>query len=177
MPRRRDALDFAVLGALVEGPLHGYELRKHLTSVLGPFRALSFGSLYPCLRRLQLQGLIVEERADALRRSRIVYSVTAEGGLAFDDWANRPGPDAWEDTTFETRFAFFSSTNTKARLRILEGRRTRLEERLAATRDSMARRRDRADAYVRRLQEHALDTLERELAWLSETITLENNKH
>ena len=177
MPRRRDALDFAVLGALIEGPLHGYELRKHLASVLGPFRALSFGSLYPCLRRLQAQGLIAEQRADALRRSRIVYSVTDAGETAFLDWANRPGPDAWDDTSFETHFAFFSSTETKARLRVLEGRRTRLEERLAATREAMARRRDRADAYVRRLQEHALDTLERELAWLSETITLEHSKH
>jgi DNA-binding PadR family transcriptional regulator len=175
--RRRDALDFAVLGALVEGPLHGYELRKHLTSVLGPFRALSFGSLYPCLRRLQAQGLITEERADALRRSRIVYSVTEAGGTAFAEWANRPGPDAWDDTTFETRFAFFSSTDTKARLRILEGRRTRLEDRLEATREAMKRRRNLTDTYVRRLQEHALDTLERELAWLTETITLEHSRH
>jgi DNA-binding PadR family transcriptional regulator len=177
VPRRRDALDFAVLGALVEGPLHGYELRKHLASVLGPFRALSFGSLYPCLRRLQAQGLISEASVDALRRSRIVYSVTQAGGSAFAEWANRPSPDAWDDTAFETHFAFFSSTDTKARLRILEGRRTRLEERLAATREAMTRRRDRADAYVRRLQEHALDTLERELAWLTETITLEHKKH
>jgi hypothetical protein len=41
----------------------------------------------------------------------------------------------------------------------------------------MTRRRDRADAYVRRLQEHALDTLERELAWLTETITLEHKNN
>ena len=170
-------MDFAVLGALVEGALHGYELRKHLASVLGPFRALSFGSLYPCLRRLQAQGLITEERTEALRRSRIVYSVTDAGRLAFSEWANRPGPDAWDDTAFETHFAFFSSTDTKARLRVLEGRRTRLEERLAATREAMSRRRDRADAYVRRLQEHALDTLERELAWLTETIALERGQH
>ena len=176
MTKRRDALDFAVLGALATGPLHGYELRKHLSSVLGPFRAISFGSLYPCLRRLQGQGLISEERADASRRSRIVYSVTPEGREAFSDWANRPGPDAWDDAAFETRFAFFTSTDTKARLRILEGRRTRLEERLALTREAMTRRRDRADAYVRSLQEHALDTLERELAWLGELIVLERNK-
>jgi DNA-binding PadR family transcriptional regulator len=144
---------------------------------LGPFRALSFGSLYPCLRRLQAQGLISEASVDALRRSRIVYSVTQAGGSAFAEWANRPSPDAWDDTAFETHFAFFSSTDTKARLRILEGRRTRLEERLAATREAMTRRRDRADAYVRRLQEHALDTLERELAWLTETITLEHKNN
>ena len=60
MAKRHDVLEFAVLGVLSDGPLHGYELRKRLTAVLGPFRALSYGSLYPCLRRLQAKDLIEE---------------------------------------------------------------------------------------------------------------------
>ena len=49
---RRDILEFAVLGILSDGPVHGYELRKRLTDMLGPFRSLSYGTLYPTLRRL-----------------------------------------------------------------------------------------------------------------------------
>ena len=53
-------LELAVLGLLLESPMHGYELRKRLTGLLGAFRAFSYGSLYPALRRMQADGLIVE---------------------------------------------------------------------------------------------------------------------
>ena len=44
---RSGVLELAVLGLLRETPMHGYELRKQLYTVLGAFRALSYGSLYP----------------------------------------------------------------------------------------------------------------------------------
>src|SRR5215469_13743212 len=59
--QRASVLELAVLGLLHENPLHGYELRKRLNSVLGAFRAFSYGSLYPCLKELLRQGLIAEE--------------------------------------------------------------------------------------------------------------------
>ena len=49
-------LELAVLGLLHETPMHGYELRKRLNTVLGAFRAFSYGSLYPCLKELLLRG-------------------------------------------------------------------------------------------------------------------------
>ena len=58
MARRADLLEFAILGLLHEGPTHGYDLRRRLNSALGPFRALSYGSLYPALRTLTDRGLI-----------------------------------------------------------------------------------------------------------------------
>ena len=64
MSTKSSVLDHTVLGVLSDGPLHGYELRKRLTAILGPFRALSFGSLYPCLHRLTARGLV--EQVDAL---------------------------------------------------------------------------------------------------------------
>ena len=55
--KRAHVLQFAVLGLLHEGPMHGYELRKRLNSVLGTFRAISYGSLYPCLKEMLAAGL------------------------------------------------------------------------------------------------------------------------
>jgi DNA-binding PadR family transcriptional regulator len=51
-------LELAILGELQEQPLHGYELKKRLSEMLGFFSGVSFGSLYPALRRL--------ERAEAI---------------------------------------------------------------------------------------------------------------
>lgn len=182
---RRDVLEFAVLGMLGDGPLHGYELRKRLAAVLGPFRALSYGSLYPCLRRLQATGLIdevdltpaAESTAPPLsgRRARVIYAITGDGKEEFATWANSPGPEAYEDEGFAAHLAFFSRTEARARLRILEGRRSRLEERVDTLRDSLARSRERMDAYTLQLQQHGLDGAEREVRWLNELIQSERN--
>ena len=51
-------LDLAVLGLLEENDLHGYELRKRLGDLLGLRLAISFGSLYPALGRLEKAGLV-----------------------------------------------------------------------------------------------------------------------
>lgn len=45
-------LELPVLGLLKEKSMHGYELRKQLGAMLGPFWQVSWGSLYPALRRL-----------------------------------------------------------------------------------------------------------------------------
>ena len=60
-------LELAVLGLLKEQPLHGYELKKRLGETLGFLWGVSYGSLYPALRRLERDGAIegVEPTAGA----------------------------------------------------------------------------------------------------------------
>jgi DNA-binding PadR family transcriptional regulator len=73
------------------------------------------------------------------RRGRIVYQLTAEGKEHLQTVLSSAGPAAWEDENFDVRFALFAQTDAETRLRILEGRRTRLTERLEAVRESAAR--------------------------------------
>jgi DNA-binding PadR family transcriptional regulator len=183
MSRRSELLEFAVLGLLHESPMHGYELRKRLNAALGVFRALSYGTLYPCLRGLLDRGWIAEStgpEATAVatsgsKRARIVYELTAEGKEQFQDLAKQAGPTAWEDDTFAVHFAFFARTEAEVRLRILEGRRSRLEERLDNIRTTSAKNRERIDSYTAALQQHGEDAAEREVRWLNELITAERN--
>lgn len=51
-------LDLAILGLLQENDLHGYELRKRLGDLFGLRLAISFGSLYPALGRLEKGALV-----------------------------------------------------------------------------------------------------------------------
>jgi DNA-binding PadR family transcriptional regulator len=181
--RRSDVLEFAILGLLRDAPMHGYELRKRLNSVLGSFRAISYGSLYPALRDLVERGLIGEAgTADASapvlsgRRAKIVYELTADGKDRFAELVQRTGPEAWEDEAFGVHMAFFGSTPAEVRMRILEGRRSRMEERLSNLRASITRNRERMDTYTQALQRHGLEGVEREVRWLSELIENENNE-
>src|SRR5512142_450987 len=186
---RSGVLELAVLGLLHGTPMHGYELRKRLYTVLGAFRALSYGSLYPCLHELLAAGLIAEEhdeaeeppapsragtaRARAGRRSLKVYRLTADGKERLQDLLAEGGPATWEDDGFGVHFAFFGLTRADVRLRILEGRRSRLEERMEAIRAAFTRTRERVDRYTEELHRHGLESVEREVRWLNELIASE----
>lgn len=174
--RRARLLEFSVLGLLHEGPTHGYALRRALNTVLGPFRALSYGTLYPALKDLTGRGLI-EEIADPVsgsgKRPRIVYQLTRQGKETFADMAAAADTTSYEDDGFDVRFAFFALTERDVRLRILEGRRSLVEEHLARMRETRARGRERIDSYTIALQRHGEDTTEREVRWLSELIDAE----
>ena len=180
--KRSGVLELAVLGLLHESPMHGYELRKRLSSVLGAFHAFSYGSLYPCLKELLVRGLIAEEDADpsprarAGRRSRIVYRLTAEGKDRLHELLGEAGPNSWDDDGFGVHFAFFGQTRADVRLRILEGRRSRLEERMDIVRAAFARTRERVDSYTLELQRHGLESVEREVRWLNELIATERER-
>lgn len=178
---RRDILEFAVLGVLADGPIHGYELRKRLTEMLGPFRSLSYGTLYPTLRRLVNRGAIEpvsltpQEDSPGIRtkRARIIYSLTADGKEEFEQWANRPGSNSWDDEAFAAHMAFFSRTERRARLRILHGRRSWLDERLITLRAALADSRTQLDPYAMSMRSLNVESAERELRWLDELIESE----
>ena len=178
---KTDVLTLGILGMLAEQPLHGYQIRKRLGAELGPFRALSYGSLYPCLKRMETDGLISQEhdetdvRVAGSRRSRIAYGLTAQGKAFLEAELASAGAHSWDDDAFDVRFSMFGKTDSATRLRILEGRRTRLSERLDEVSSSMRTRRDRIDAYTAELQRHGLEQVEREVAWLDQLIENERS--
>lgn len=180
-------LEFTILGLLHDTPMHGYELRKRLSDLLGTFRAFSYGSLYPTLKRMSDAGWIVDEEPldtpagdDAVRaagRRRRVYRLTAEGKEHFSELLAEVGPDAFDDGGFGARLAFFGQTRSDVRLRILEGRRRRVEEQREGMTASAARSpSNRLDRYTRRLHEHGLESVEREVRWLEELIDMERRE-
>jgi DNA-binding PadR family transcriptional regulator len=168
--------------------MHGYELRKQLNVVLGWGRVLSYGSLYPALKKMLKSGWLVEHvtapepvattgagvgrSAGVSRRQRIVYELTRLGNDRFAKLMSDTGPTSWEDDNFDVRFAFFGRTDREIRLRILEGRRARLQERLSRAQQQLAASTER-DTYTAELQRHGLESVEREVLWLSDLITAE----
>lgn len=173
-------LEIAVLGLLSESPMHGYEIRKRLSTTLGMLRAFSYGSLYPTLRRLSEAGWISEEAPDGeagsrSRRGKRVYELTADGKEHLAQLLAEVGPDAFDDEGFGARLAFFGQTRSDVRLQILEGRRRRVEEKREGMR--RARTGERFDRYTRQLHEHGLESVDREVRWLDELIDGERSQH
>jgi len=130
-------LDMAILGLLREGPMHGYELKQRLVD-LGFWR-ISFGSVYPALRRLDRSGW-VEVSAGSGRRKE--YRITAEGKEHFQQILEDEASEVENTTAFRVRLAFFRYMEPSVRIGFLERRKSVLRERIVTARGSLRRTAD-----------------------------------
>ncbi len=163
-------LDFAVLGLLMERPRHGYEIKRSLAE-LG-FWTVSFGSLYPALRRLEKRGAIEATEGSGRRKA---YEITDEGRTVFAELL-AADPEASEtDRAFQIRLAFLSRLPKDHRERVLNRRRTQLSGQLKAAREIFveARTAQDPDRYRLALMEHAMQSIEADVAWLDSLIATE----
>lgn len=85
---RRGCLVLAVLAQL-QTEHYGYTLRKALAD---EGIAIDEGTLYPLLRRLESQGLLVSEWREEEKRNKRFYRLSAEGGPVLqqllEEWRN-----------------------------------------------------------------------------------------
>lgn len=188
-------LEIAVLGLLVDTDLHGYELKKRISELLGPWSSVSFGSLYPALARLERGGLVAstsERRSSAPeptpmsgslggelaayrartqsrptgKRARKVYALTPEGKETLRSLLD---DETGDDRAFALRVAFCRLLSPDQRLSLFRRRRDFVAERIAHRNATLAS----SDRYRTRLLEFQDDRLARELDWLDDLIAAE----
>jgi DNA-binding PadR family transcriptional regulator len=90
MARNRTA--YVLLGMLsIEPNKSGYDLRKAVESSVGYFWGESYGQIYPTLKQLVAEGLIVPSQpASAPRKRRQEYSLTDAGRACLQEWLALP---------------------------------------------------------------------------------------
>lgn len=167
-------LELAILGLLKERSMHGYQLSKQLTDTLGGFWRVSYGSLYPSLRRLEKEAAV--ERVfsdDEVGRRKNVYRITPKGEELFQELL-QDGHESSEENKFRLRMAFFKYLAPEMRIKLLERRRAYLQERLSTIEVSLAKqKRDRNDAYTLSMITHGQDATQSDIAWLDDLIAAE----
>jgi DNA-binding PadR family transcriptional regulator len=185
-------LELPVLGLLKERSMHGYELRKQLGAMLGPFWQVSWGSLYPTLRRLAKAGAVekdvdaapVRSRRSKARSSRAkggptltsgrrknVYRIMPRGEEMFAEMLEETA--AVDAEHFTLKLAFFRYLRPEARLALLERRRAYLQEKLAQFKANVRDYRERIDSYTLSLQDHGMKSTQSDIDWIDELITKE----
>lgn len=83
--------DNLVLGALMSGPMHGYEIMKFLEENLSFAWSLSTSQLYSLLGRLGKNSFIKGSLiAQDTRPSKRVFSITDKGRETFMEWLKSP---------------------------------------------------------------------------------------
>lgn len=159
-------LELAILGLLKERPMHGYELKKRLSYMLGHFWTVSYGSLYPALKRLEKSGSI--ERAYAVKektRNRNVFRITARGEKAFMRLLTADIAAAADTEKFDLRMAFFQYLEPEERLELLEMRRRFLADQVARFKAYRSSNKDE-DLYRTGLLRHKANQAKSDIRWL-----------
>ena len=106
---RRGDVRVAVLLALSEEPMHGYQIMQQLEARSGGAWRPSPGSVYPTLQLLEDQGLIKGEEAGGRR----VFALTEDGAAEAASVKERIGDSPWgaeggeQDPRFALRQAVF----------------------------------------------------------------------
>ena len=182
-------LELPVLGLLKERSMHGYELRKQLGAMLGPFWQVSWGSLYPTLRRLAKAGAVeklaeekpVKRPSKATSRSagtlssgrrKTVYRITPVGEAMFTEMLEETAA-AVDTEHFTLKLAFFRYLKPETRLALLERRRAYLQEKLQQFKTNLRDYRERIDSYTLSLQNHSMAATQSDIEWIDELILQE----
>jgi len=89
--KTKPSTEYALLGALMSGPKHGYEIMQFLATALGSTWHVGTSQLYFLLKRLERDNLLCSgvEIQDT-RPSKRIFSLTPGGKKAFMDWIKRP---------------------------------------------------------------------------------------
>jgi len=170
-------LELAILGLLKERAMHGYQLSKRLADTLGAFWKVSYGSLYPALKRLEREGAVESAfPREEVGRRKNVYRITAKGEELFSSLLQETGEESWEDNRFRVRLAFFQYLKPDTRLRLLEKRRAFLEDRLSQIKTSLAKARERIDNYTLSLMQHGEEATQQDIKWLDDLIKNERKQ-
>jgi PadR family transcriptional regulator AphA len=123
---------YLILGALAERPRSGYDIKRFADMATRHFWAISYGQLYPELRRLSAAGLVEAEPGGP--RHRTVWRITPAGREALEEWVDDPADHPLELRDGMLVRLFFSDVaGPETRLELAR----RLAARHRATRDGL----------------------------------------
>src|SRR5689334_12720784 len=179
------AYELFVLSELMSGPTYGYKLHDIIRRILGPFHRLSWGTLYPLIRKLERQGLIiseVERQRDSMlqeerRQPRKQYRITESGQVRFFALMLDPGEyNSDYPDLFAVKFIRFGLLTPAQRLIVLQQYReflTTLQDHYQKGSQRVVQNAGISEherPYILRFADYRTRTLEEELAWLDRQI-------
>ena len=148
--RGRLSMEQALLGLLMQGPMHGYDLHGRVEEELGWIWYMGISNVYSALKRLEGAGHVAWTlNPQEGRPSRKVYQITPAGRQSFMEWLRSPVPSIRDmRVEFPAKLYFFCTLD-------LEG-----VEGLIAAQESVCQERiKRLEGEADRPRSHAFDRL------------------
>ena len=90
MPKENQS-QYAILGLLISGCHSGYEIKRRMDQSLDHFWTISYGQIYPTLKRLvEEQWATVQTTSQPNRPDKKEYFITSRGMSVFQEWLKAP---------------------------------------------------------------------------------------
>ncbi|MDX1994326.1 MAG: PadR family transcriptional regulator [bacterium] len=157
---------YLVLGLLAERPMTGYDIKKHVKAMLSAVTNASYGTLYPTLHKLLLEGAVeVNEVPQKGRPSKKVYRLTETGRKELDGWLKQPPASDQVRREFLLKL-YLAKDLSPQQLKSLVA--TRLDEAQAMWRALQAEKNEIDNPRQAWVMEYALSQCKAELDWLQQ---------
>ncbi len=166
------SLKFALLGLLAESPKYGYEIKQKFEGALGNVWSVSYGQLYPTLRRLSELGWVTKETAPGKKAAeKNIYSITPGGQKKLDEWLLKPLRTSYKvKDEFTLKFLFFSKLPKDKVLDYLKAQQKRTIMQKENFQRTLVSIRDEIDFFLQAIIRKGVIHLEAENQWLEEVI-------
>ncbi|HON79558.1 MAG TPA: PadR family transcriptional regulator [Spirochaetota bacterium] len=163
------SIKYAILGLLQYTDMHGYRIKEHIEQNFGYMWSVNFGQIYPNLRDLEENGMIVIADitpSDEGGPQKKCYAITEEGKEEFRRWlGNSPERQMLLRDPFLLKFAFFGFGDKERALEIIDEQIALYEKQLAQRKGNKERWK-RQGVYVRLLADLGIMQNEMFLQWL-----------
>ena len=129
----------ALLGYLLGGPVHGYDLYRQVECDLGVVWRLSLSQLYAIVKTFETRGWVRSRlRSQSTRPSQKILELTPAGRAVFEEWVHQPAHGLREfRVDFFLRLYFARKSGTRFAQELVEGQ-------MAACRDELENLRTRS---------------------------------
>ena len=165
--KTKPSSEYVLLGSLMSGPKHGYEIMQFTEKALGETWFVGTSQLYALLKRLQQQGLVQStlEHQNA-RPSKRIFTISPEGKSAFLKWLHAPTRHVRDfRIEFMAKLFFFYHLLIPGGIKLIDTQIELLKKvRLKIKKNQSAE----IDSYNRLVYSFKLVTVEVRLKWLSQ---------
>lgn len=172
------SIEHSILAVISFRPSTGYDIKAEFEhKAAGLYWGMSYGSLYPKLKKLEEQGYIFTIESEAEGRKKKLYELTGKGWTELESWlARKPEPPSLKDELFIKMAAWHNEMDLMVLAGHLKTRAIESKEILSYIREWKQNNTSYINSVGMLAMRYAELKLEAELQWIKESLaSLEND--
>lgn len=173
------SIEHSILAAISFRPSTGYDIKAEFEhKAAGLFWGMSYGSLYPKLKKLEEQGYITTIEAETKGRKKKLYELTGKGWAELENWLiKKPEFPSIKDELFIKMAAWHDEMDLNILAKHLKARASESQEVLDFVKEWKKNKTSYVSSVGMLGMRYAELKLEAELIWIEESLSsLENEE-